>query len=76
VERDEERKNDKATSKTFRVVYIDGSDYDLPLAFDDRPLPPDRQRAEIEKLKNEVRRRSAESPDAPASHREIPQTAR
>ena len=43
---------------------IDGSDYRLPLAVDDQPLPPDRQKAELIKLKEEVRRRKSESPSA------------
>lgn len=64
VERDEVRKGDNVTSKTSRVVYIAGSDYNLPLAIDDQPLAPEREKAEIEKLKNEVRRRNAESPEA------------
>lgn len=64
VERDEVRKTDKVTSKTSQVVYIEGSDYYLPLAIDDQPLSPERAKAELEKLKNEVRRRKAESPDA------------
>ena len=64
VERDEVRKKDKTTSKTSQVVYIAGSDYYLPIAVDDQPLPPDREKAEIEKLKNEVERRNNETPEA------------
>lgn len=64
VEKDEVQKNGRMTSKTSRVVYIAGSDYYLPIAIDDQPLPPDREKAELEKLKNEVRRRNAESPEA------------
>jgi outer membrane lipoprotein-sorting protein len=64
VERDEVLKNEKTTSKTSRVVYIAGSDYYLPLAIDDQPLTPDLGKAELQKLKNEVRRRNAESPAA------------
>jgi len=64
IERDEVQKGDRQTSKTFQVVMIDGSDYHLPLAVDDQPLPPDRQKAELIKLKNEVRRRKSESPSA------------
>jgi hypothetical protein len=64
VEKDETRKNDRITSKTSRVIYIDGSDYSLPLAIDDQPLAPDRQKTELEQLKNEVWRRNAESPEA------------
>jgi len=63
VERDEDEKKGQATSKTSQVVYIAGSDYYLPLAIDDQPLSPDRKRAELEKLKNEVRRRNTESPE-------------
>jgi hypothetical protein len=64
VERDEDQKKNKVTSKTSQVVYIAGSDYYLPLAIDDKSLPPDRERAELEKLKNGVQRRNSESPDA------------
>jgi hypothetical protein len=64
VERDEVQKHEKVTSKTSRVVSIDGSDYFMPLAVDDQPLSPEREKAEIEKLKDETRRRSAESPEA------------
>ena len=46
------------------MVYIAGSDYNLPLAINDQPLAPDRERAEIEKLKSEVQRRNTESPEA------------
>jgi len=64
VERSEVQKNEKVTSKTSQVVYIEGSDYSLPLAVDDQPLAPDREKAELEKLKNEARRRKEESPEA------------
>jgi hypothetical protein len=64
VERDEVQKGEKPASKTFEVVMIDGSDYHLALAVDDQPLPPDRHKAELIKLKNEVRRRKSESPSA------------
>ena len=64
VERDEVQKGDKLTSRTFEVVMIDGSDYHLLLAVDDRPLPPDRRRAELLKFQKEVERRKNESPSA------------
>jgi hypothetical protein len=64
VERDEVQKGEKMTSKTFQVVMIEGSEYHLPLAVDDQPLPPDREKAELIKLKNEVQRRKNESPSA------------
>src|ERR1700693_3472288 len=41
-----------------------GPDYYRPLAVNDQPLPSDREKAELEKLKTEVRRRNAESPEA------------
>jgi hypothetical protein len=64
VERDEVQKNETVTSKTFRVVYIAGSDYYLPIAINDEPFTPDREKAELEKLKREIQRRNAESPEA------------
>jgi hypothetical protein len=64
VERDEIQKGDKLTSKTWEVVMIDGSDYRVPLAVNDEPLSPDRQKAELIKLKHEVGRRKSESPAA------------
>ena len=64
VERDETEKNGKVTSKASQVVYIAGSDYALPLEIDGQPLAPDREKAELEKLKDEVRRRDTESPEA------------
>jgi hypothetical protein len=64
VERDEVQKGERLTSKTFEVVMIDGSEYHLSLAVDDQPLSPDRQKDELIKLKNEVRRRKSESPSA------------
>jgi hypothetical protein len=64
VERDEVQKGDKLTSKTFAVVMVDGSDYQLPLAVDDQPLPPDRQKAELIKFRKEVEHRKSESPSA------------
>ncbi len=56
VEKDEVQKGDKATSKTFEVVMIDGSDYRFPLAINGQPLSPARRKAELVKLKNEIER--------------------
>ena len=64
VEKSEVQRKGKITGKTSQVVYIAGSDYYLPLAIDDQPLASDRREAELDKLKDEVRRRSAESPEA------------
>jgi hypothetical protein len=61
VERDEVQKNGETTSKTYRVVAIDGSDYNLPLATDDEPLSPEQEGAELRKFRREIRRRNSES---------------
>ncbi len=64
TEKDEVQKGDRLTSKSFQVVMIDGSDYRLPLAIDERPFPPARRKAELIKLKDEVQRRKNEGPSA------------
>jgi hypothetical protein len=64
VERDEVQKGEQSTSKTFQVVMIDGSDYRIPLAVNDKTLSPDQKKAELEKFRAEVQRRSNESPAA------------
>ena len=64
IERDAALKNGRLTSETFEVVMIDNSDYHCPLAVNDEPLSPDRRRAELVKLKNEIERRRNESPAA------------
>src|SRR5690348_9875054 len=56
VERDEVQKNEKHSSKTYQVVMIDGSDYNLPIAVNDQRLAPDQEKAALERLKNEVQR--------------------
>ena len=61
LEKDETEKSKKRTSKTFYDILLDGSDYRVPVAFDDQPLPPDRRSAEIKNLANERKRREAES---------------
>lgn len=64
LERDETQKHGKSSSKTFEVIMIDGSEYRLPVANDDRPLPPDRHDAELLKLRQEMERRHNESQSA------------
>ncbi len=64
IERDQLRRGDKVTSKTFEVVMIDGSEYHFPLATDGQPLSPARHRAEQKKLKMEIERRKNESESA------------
>jgi hypothetical protein len=61
VERDQLQKHEKVTSTTSEVVYIEGSDYHLPLASNDQPLAPDREKAELQKMKSEIERRNGES---------------
>jgi hypothetical protein len=63
LEHDEVVKNGRVTSKTFQVVYIAGSDYYLLLDINDQPLAPDQQKVELDKFKNEVERRNAETPE-------------
>lgn len=76
MERDETRKGDKSTSKTFVVVMIDGSDYHFPVAFNDEPLTPSRRETELARLREEVRRRRHESPEACQSRVEVWQKER
>jgi hypothetical protein len=64
IEKDEVQQGDKLTSKTFEVVMLDGSDYRFPLTINDQPLSPTRRKSELIKLKNELQRRSNESPSA------------
>ncbi|HXJ44704.1 MAG TPA: hypothetical protein VNH18_35785 [Bryobacteraceae bacterium] len=64
IERNEIQNGGAVTSKTFEVLMIDGSDYRFPLAVNDEPLSPERQRAELLKLKSEIRIRKEESPAA------------
>jgi hypothetical protein len=62
TERDEVVKGGKSTSKTFEALMVEGSDYHFPLATNDQPLSASRHRAELIKLRDEVRRRRNESP--------------
>lgn len=64
IDKEEVLKNGRMTSRTSQVVYVAGSDYYLPLAADDQPLPEDREKAEREKLKAEAARRASETPEA------------
>ena len=51
----------KRGSKTFRVLMIDGSPYNLVTAVDDRPLPTSERALEERKLEREVEKRQKES---------------
>jgi len=62
VQRDLTTSKGKRTCKTHQVFIITGSDYYMPIAVDDEALPRDQQRLEFERLKQEVVRRSEETP--------------
>jgi hypothetical protein len=64
LERDQTQKHGKLSSRTFEVIMIDGSEYHLPVAIDDHPVPPDRRKAELLKMKQEMERRRNESQSA------------
>lgn len=62
VQRDLTTSKDTTTRKTHQVFMISGSDYYMPIAVDDQPLPADQQQLELQKLANEVSRRNRETP--------------
>ena len=64
LERDENHKNEKVTSKTSQVVTMADSDYYMTIAIDDQPLSADQQKVELQKFKKEFERRKAEDPEA------------
>jgi hypothetical protein len=62
LERDVEgKRHDPRTAKTYRVLMIDGSPYNLVTAVNDQPLPPDEKAAEQRKLQKEIQKRQNES---------------
>ncbi len=62
IQRDEFRRNDKPASRTHQVLMIDGSDYYMLVAIDDRPLSLEQQQTELRRLREEVQRRGSEDP--------------
>jgi hypothetical protein len=70
VQRDVTTSKGITTSKTHRVFMIEGSDYYMPIAINDQPLPADQQKLELQKLNSEVERRSQETPEQ-ALHRAV-----
>ncbi len=68
LQREEERQLDgdgKVKSRkirTFEVIQVDGSPYRRLVARDDRPLPPEEQREEAEKLQRSNEERRNETP--------------
>ena len=62
LERDvESKRHSPAMAKTFRVLMIDGSPYNLVTAINDEPLSVDEKAAEQKKLQREIERRQKES---------------
>jgi len=61
VERDAETSKRVPTVATNRVFMIDGSDYYMPIAFNDKPLTAEQLAQEHEKLLREIGRRSHET---------------
>jgi hypothetical protein len=62
LERDVESKKDRPRmAKTYRVLMIDGSPYNLVTAINDEPLSPDEKAAEQRKLEREIEKRRNES---------------
>jgi hypothetical protein len=63
VQRDLTKSNGITGHKTNQVFMISGSDYYMPIAIDDNPLPADQQKLALQGLKKEVGRRSHETPE-------------
>lgn len=66
VERDIDEKDGVASSKTYRVCMIVGSPYSRLIADGGKPLFPEEQAREGEKLREEITKRANESPQAGA----------
>ncbi|HXE63069.1 MAG TPA: hypothetical protein VN519_05985 [Bryobacteraceae bacterium] len=64
VQRDESRSGGRLVSRTHLVVMIDGSDYYMPIANNDEPLPETERVRELRKLLAEKARREAENAKA------------
>src|SRR4051812_16562926 len=61
-ERDAKPKAGGISSKTYRVLVIEGSQYNLLAANNDQSLSPQEQASQEEKLQQEIRKRKSESP--------------
>ena len=62
LERDVESKHHSpATAKTYKVLMIDGSPYNVVTAINDQPLGPDEEAQEQHKLRREIEKRRRES---------------
>jgi hypothetical protein len=62
VQRDVTTSKGIVTTKTQQVFIVQGSDYYMPIAVDDKPLSADQQKLELQRLRDEVARRSHETP--------------
>ncbi len=62
VQRDLTTSKRTTTSRTHQVFMISGSDYYMPIAIDDKPLPANQQMLQLQRLKEEIERRGRESP--------------
>ncbi|HEY1212237.1 MAG TPA: hypothetical protein VGE93_01270 [Bryobacteraceae bacterium] len=58
-----ERDRQEGSDKTYRVLMIEGSPYQELIAVNGKPLPEGQQQQEETKLKQEIAKRKAESPD-------------
>jgi hypothetical protein len=62
LERDvESKRTNPRMARTYRVLMLDGSPYNLVTAINDSPLSPDEQSAEQRKMEREIARRHNES---------------
>ena len=62
VQRDVTTSKGITITKTHQVFMVQGSDYYMPIAVDDKPFSADQQKLELERLREEVARRSHETP--------------
>jgi hypothetical protein len=62
VERDvESKRNSPATAKTYKVLMLGGTPYNMVTAFNDQPLSPAEQAKEERKMRSEAEKRAQES---------------
>lgn len=61
IQRDVTTSKGMTTRKTHQVFSISGSDYYMPIAIDDEPLTAEQQKGELQRLKQEIDRRSHET---------------
>ncbi len=61
IERDADTKGGSTTSRTYKVLMIDGSPYSRLIAVNDKPLPPAEQAQESQELQRVIAKRASES---------------